>query len=92
MTIEDDVRAVALKQATGWAFVRGAVFVGAILLASVQWYALHQLDVLTMQGKQVAEHTQRLAVLDMEVARMRSYCIAAVPTSYDGPVQEVKRR
>lgn len=95
MSAEDDVRRVELIQAKNVAFVRGAVLVGTVLLASVQWYALRQLDYVVAQGKDVAMHGQRLAVLDAQMASMRMLCASTIPASYDGPshpVQEVKRR
>lgn len=91
MSLADDVRALALKQAQAWAFARGAFLVGAFLLGGVQWYALRQLDYLVTQGRDVAIHGQQLAVLEIEVKALRAECRAPALET-DEPVQEAKRR
>lgn len=66
MTLRDDLHAVEMRQVQSIAFIRGALVIGALLIGSVQWYALRQLDYLVAQGKTVIQHEQRLATLEAQ--------------------------
>lgn len=56
--------AVQLKQERGHAFLRGVVLTGAALVASLQWYAVHQFDRLDEATKDIRSIEHRLDYLE----------------------------